>query len=271
MSIQIHDGQDSPSITSPLLTLIIPVFNEQRRIADSLYAIKDYLDAQNFTSEILIIDDGSNDLTTEVVRVIDYYCQDFKEQTNCTILENVKNVGKGYAIAKGLLSARGEIIVFTDADSSTPIDELPKLLDKLEEGFDVVVGSRNLADSVVTNRKPVRKLLSFVFHLITRISGLAPVKDTQCGFKAYRKDVAHAVANRQQTFGFCFDLEHLHIANKLDYRIAEVPIRWRDSEGSTLSLVRDSIAMFLDLFRIGWAHRNLANRGAVQNKILKSG
>lgn len=247
----------SVATEQPRLTLIIPVFNEQNRIAESLYAIKDYLDKQDYTSEIMIMDDGSSDLTTEIVRVIDFYCEDFKSQSSCHILENVKNVGKGYTIAKGLLTATGEIIVFTDADSSTPISELSKLLEKFDEGFDVVVGSRNMSESVVVARKRHRKFLSLAFHALTRISNLSPVRDTQCGFKAYRREVAREVADRQKTYGFCFDLEHLHIAKKLGYKICEVPVFWRDSDGSTLSLIRDSIAMFLDLFRISWAHRNL--------------
>jgi len=251
--------ESAASTDQPRLTLIIPVFNEQERIAESLYAIKDYLDEQEYTSEIMIMDDGSNDLTTEVVRVIDFYCQDFKAQTSCHILENVKNVGKGYTIAKGLLTAGGEIVVFTDADSSTPISELSKLLDMFDQGYDVVVGSRNMKESVVVARKTHRKILSFAFHGLTRMTNLSPVKDSQCGFKAYRREVAREVAKRQKTYGFCFDLEHLHIAKKLGYRIGEVPVYWRDSQGSTLSLISDSIAMFLDLFRIRWAHRKLKN------------
>jgi len=249
----------SKALDQPRLTLIIPVFNEQHRIADSLYAIKDYLDVQDYTSEIMIMDDGSSDLTTEIVRVIDFYCQNFKAQTRCHILENVKNVGKGYTIAKGLLIANGEIIVFTDADSSTPISELSKLLDMFDEGYDVVVGSRNMSGSIVIARKTRRKMLSFAFHWLTRVASLSPVRDSQCGFKAYRREVAREVANRQKTYGFCFDLEHLHIAKKLGYRIGEVPVYWRDSDGSTLSLIRDSVAMFIDLFRIRWTHRNLKN------------
>jgi len=253
----LHDS--SAAIDRPRLTLLIPVFNEQYRIAESLYAIKDYLDEQDYTSEIIIIDDGSNDLTTEIVRVIDFYCQDFKAQASCHILENVKNVGKGYTIAKGLLIASGEIIVFTDADSSTPISELSKLLDMFEEGYDVVVGSRNMSGSVVKERQTHRKVLSFVFHLLARIANLSPVSDTQCGFKAYDREVARKVADKQKTYGFCFDLEHLHIAKKLGYRIGEVPVYWQNAEGSTMSPMRDSISMFIDLFRIRWIHRNLKN------------
>lgn len=242
---------------TPRVSLIIPVFNEATRIADSLYEIKDFLDKQDYNSEIIIIDDGSSDLTTEVIRVIDYYCEDFKSQSSCIIQENIKNVGKGYSIAKGLLTASGQYIVFTDADSSTPISQLPDLLEKLHEGFDVVVGSRNMKGSIVLGRTALRRFLSLSFHLLTRIFCLSSLTDTQCGFKAYRREVAREIADHQRTYGFCFDLEHLYIARKLGYKLTEVPVVWTDSPGSTLSIIHDSLAMFFDIFRISWSHRNL--------------
>lgn len=239
------------------VSIIIPVYNEQERIASTLYAIKDYLSQQQYSSDIIVIDDGSQDLTTEIVRVVDHYGEEVKEQTSGAIVQNVKNVGKGYSVAKGLLLAKGDIIVFTDADSSTPIDEIEKLLAKISEGFDVVIGSRNLDASKVSNRPKTRMITSYLFNHIASILGLMRVSDSQCGFKAYRRNVARDVANRQKTFGFCFDVEHLHLASKLGYKITEVPVSWEHCTGSTISLVSDSVVMFLDLLKIRWLHRRL--------------
>ena len=222
-----------------------------------MYEIKDYLSAQSYDSQILVIDDGSSDLTTEIVRFVDLYSEEIKSQKAGVLKENVKNVGKGYSIAKGLLIAESSVIVFTDADSSTPISEIFKLLDKISEGYDVAIGSRNLPGSVVLNRPWYRTALSYGFNFVARRLGLLTVRDSQCGFKAYRRDVAMEVANRQKTYGFCFDVEHLHIADRLGYKIAEVPVEWKHDSRSTLSPLRDSVLMFIDLLRIRVIHRKL--------------
>ena len=239
------------------VTVVIPVFNEQERIAKTLYSVKDYLSQQTYSSDVMIIDDGSNDLTSEVVRVVDIYSEEVKLQNSGVLVENIKNVGKGYSIAKGLLMAKGDIIVFTDADCSTPIDELGKLINKIHEGYDVVIGSRNLKTSNVENRPMLRGLMSRSFNMLASFLGLMSVTDSQCGFKAYRRDVARDVAERQKTYGFCFDVEHIHMATKLGYKVAEVPVTWQHDDGSTLSLLNDSLSMFVDLLKIRWIHRKL--------------
>lgn len=239
------------------VTVVIPVFNEQERIAKTLYAIKDYLSMQDFCSDVLIIDDGSNDLTSEIVKVVNIYGEEVKSQKAGLLVQNVKNVGKGYSIAKGLLLAKGEIIVFTDADSSTPIEELEKLIHKIDEGFDIVIGSRTLPDSEISCRPGIRSAFSKAFNLTASLLGLVNVSDSQCGFKAYRRDCAQDIATRQQTTGYCFDVEHLHMAEKLGYKVAEVPVRWTHETGSTVSLLNDSLSMFVDLIKIRWTHRKL--------------
>jgi len=239
------------------VTVVIPVFNEQDRIAKTLYDTKDFLSAQPYNSDILIIDDGSEDLTAEVIRVVDHYGEEVKAQNSGAIIENIKNVGKGYSIAKGLLLAKGDFIVFTDADQSTPISEISKLINKLEDGYDVVVGSRNLKTSEIINRPVVRLFLSKCFNTIASLMGLLRVSDSQCGFKAYRRNAGRDVAGRQKTYGFCFDVEHIHTATKLGYRVAEVPVKWTHDDGSTLSLCNDSLSMLLDLIKIRWIHRKL--------------
>lgn len=248
---------DSP-VSDPLVTVVVPIFNEQARIADSLYKIKDYLSEQSYRADLLVIDDGSHDLSIEIVKVVDIYGAEMKDQSNGTLLENTRNVGKGYSIARGLLVAQGEYIVFTDADLSTPIEALQSVLRKFDDGYDIVIGSRNLEASEITNRPLSRKITSKAFNFIARMLGLTQVSDSQCGFKAYKREAARAIAGRQKIVGFGFDVEHLHIARKLGYRIAEVPVRWCHDENSKLSLLRDSTKMFVDLIRIRWLHRNLS-------------
>ena len=239
------------------VTVVIPVYNEQERIAASLYDIKDYLDKQEYDSNVLVIDDGSSDMTTEIVKFVDIYGSEFNSQQIGVLEENIKNVGKGYSIAKGLLLAEGDIIVFTDADCSTPISEIEKLISKIHEGYDVVIGSRHLKGSSVSGRSIGRSCLSKGFNLIARLIRLLEVKDSQCGFKAYTNEAARKIAAEQKTYGFCFDVEHLHIANKLGLKVTEVPVKWKHDKRSTVSPFSDSIAMFFELMKIRIIHRNL--------------
>jgi dolichyl-phosphate beta-glucosyltransferase len=239
------------------VTVVIPVYNEQERIAASLYDIKDYLDKQEYDSNVLVIDDGSSDMTTEIVKFVDIYGSEFNSQQIGVLEENVKNVGKGYSIAKGLLLAEGDIIVFTDADCSTPISEIEKLIEKIQSGYDVVIGSRHLKGSRVSGRGIGRSCLSRGFNFIARLIRLLEVKDSQCGFKAYTREAARKIAAKQKTYGFCFDVEHLHIAKKLNCKVTEVPVRWKHDKRSTVSPFSDSIAMLIELMKIRIIHRNL--------------
>lgn len=239
------------------ISIIIPVFNEQSRIAKTLFEIKDYLSKQTYTSDIIIINDGSNDLTTEVVKVVDIYGEEIKSQQPTVIVDNAQNVGKGYSIAKGMLIAKGDVIVFTDADASTPITEINKLLDQIDAGFDMVVGSRNLDASAVKDRSVLRHLSGRCFNLLASALGLISISDSQCGFKAYRKELALDLAQRQKTNGFSFDVEHIFMASKLGYTIKDVPVEWHHENGSTISLLSDSFSMFFDMLKIRWLHRDL--------------
>ncbi len=239
------------------VTIVIPAYNEQERIAKTLYGIKDYLSQQSYSSDIIIIDDGSQDLTSEVVRVVDIYSEEIKKQSAGELVHNFRNIGKGYSVAKGLKIAKGDVIVFTDADASTPIREIDKLIEKIQSGNDVVIGSRNLPESQIENRPLRRRLTSQLFNTTARLVGLIRVSDSQCGFKAYRKEAARVVAQHQKTYGFCFDVEHIYTATKLGLSVAEVPVAWRHEDGSKLSLLSDSLKMLVDLLKIRWIHRNL--------------
>lgn len=241
----------------PYLSVIIPAFNEQSRIADSLYAIKDYLSEQPYRSEMIVVDDGSNDLTTEIVKFIDIYGKEINEHDEGTLMENLKNVGKGYSIARGMMRASGQIILFTDADLSTPISELEKLLPEFDAGYDVVIGSRHMEESIVEKKPWYRDAMSLLFNTAVRLISVNGINDTQCGFKAYRREIAHLIAMRQRIYGFGFDVEHLYIARKSGFKIKEVAVEWKHKEGSTVDPLRDSLTMFLDLIRIRWIHRTL--------------
>lgn len=247
----------APSPEGIYLSVVIPAYNEQERIADSLYQVKEYLRAQPYRSELIVVDDGSSDLTTEVVKTIDIYGQEIHEQAPSEIVENVKNVGKGFSIARGLLKARGQIVLFTDADLSTPIEELEKLLPHFARGAAMVIGSRNTADAIVERKPFYRRIMSGALHLLARLLAVPGIRDTQCGFKAYRRETAHRVALLQQIYGFAFDLEHLYIARRLGLRIDEVGVRWAHCEGSKVHPLRDSYRMLRDMLKIRFIHRKL--------------
>ena len=239
----------------PYLSIIIPAYNEQSRIADSLYKVKDYLAAQSYQSEIIVVDDGSRDLTTEVVKFIDIYGKETKEQDEGQLMENIKNVGKGFSIARGMIKASGDIVLFSDADLSTPIEEVEKLLPWFAQGYDVVIGSRKLAESEVEKKPWYRDAMSLLFNLAVQAISVPGIKDTQCGFKAYRREAAHNIALLQRIYGFGFDVEHLYIARKQGFKIKEVAVKWEHMDGSKVDPIKDSIRMFTDLLKIRWLHR----------------
>jgi len=240
------------------LSAVIPAYNEQERIADSLYTVKDYLTEQKYRSEIIVVDDGSSDWTTEVVKTIDIYGKEIKEQDMGTVMENVKNVGKGFSVARGILKAKGRYILFTDADLSTPIQEVEKLLKYLEEGYDIAIGSRRLKESEVEKKPFYRDIMSFVFNGIVGLFAIRGIKDTQCGFKAFKKEVGQRIALLQKLYGFSFDVEQLYIAKKLGYKIKEVPVKWEHVEGSKVNPLKDALKMFFDVMKIRFLHRGLS-------------
>jgi dolichyl-phosphate beta-glucosyltransferase len=187
------------------------------------------------------VNDGSTDKTKEVVREC--------KNKNIQIIDNNENKGKGYSIKQGFLTATKEWVLFTDADLSTPIEEFDTFLRYSD--YDVMVGSRNLPDSLIVVKQPfLRSTLGKIFPFFVRLLVLPGIKDTQCGFKLFRKEAAQKIAELQTIDGFCFDVEQLVIAKKLGYSIKEVPISWHNDERSKIKIVKDSVRMFLDLVRI---------------------
>lgn len=225
------------------LSIVIPVFNEEKRIKKSLFEIISYLKnskiIKNF--EIIIVDDNSSDNTFNIVSNFD---------KKIVVLKNKKNYGKGYSIKKGILNAKYDYILFTDADLATPINEIEKMLIEIKH-FDVVIASRNLKNSKIVVKQPFyRQILGNIFPFIVRFILISNIKDTQCGFKLFKGNVAKKIFKLQTRYRFSFDVEILFIAKKKGFKIKEIPVRWIDKKGSKVNLLKDSTKMFIDLFKI---------------------
>ena len=225
------------------LSIIIPAYNEERRLPSTLRAIGEYLRRTSWEfTEILVIDDGSRDATQDVAR-----------KHGAQILANPGNRGKGYAVRNGMLKARGEWALLTDADLSSPIEELEKLWTVAEkEQADVAFGSRAVDRSLIGVRQPwFRENIGRVFNFAMRLITGLPYKDTQCGFKLFAVPAAQQIFSRQRLDGFGFDVEVLYIARKLGYRCREVPVRWNNVEGTRVSLWT-GLAAFTDPMKVRW-------------------
>ena len=228
------------------LSIIIPAFNEESRLPGTIEALKRYLGRQQFDFlEVVVVDDGSRDGTAALV-----------ERTAAIwpvmrLLSNPGNRGKGYSIRHGMLDAKGDWVLFTDADLSTPIEEVEKLLAAVDRHHaDVAIGSRALDRSLVSvHQSAMRELSGRFFNVVMRIATRLPFHDTQCGFKLFRREAAQEVFSRVQIDGFGFDVEALYIASKRGFKTVEVPVRWANVEGTKVSLA-NGLNAFADLARI---------------------
>jgi dolichyl-phosphate beta-glucosyltransferase len=224
------------------LSVIIPAYNEEERLAKSLPVILQYLQRQAYSWEIVVIDDGSRDRTSTVASTFNTF--------QMRVFRNTPNGGKGYSIRRGMLEARGQWRLFSDADLSTPIEELDKFWPYTEHGYDVVIGSRALPESELEVRQPKsRELAGRVFNTIVQTFLVPGVCDSQCGFKLFSADAAKAVFQRQTLSGFAFDVEILMLANQHGFKIKEAPVRWVNDECSKVSLA-GGLKGFLDLGRL---------------------
>jgi len=240
------------SQTAPYLSIVIPAYNEEARIASTLEAVSDFLSLQTYTSEVVISDDGSLDGTLAI-------CREFaKAHSNFKILHKEKNHGKGAAVRSGMLEASGEYVLMCDADLATPIQELDGFWEHIKEGADIVIASRPLKESHLVRRQPFyRELAGRAFNHAVRIMAVQDIYDTQCGFKLFRGEVARRIFPLCSLDGFSFDIEVLHIAQKLGFSIVEAAVHWYHQPGSKVRVLRDGLRMLSDLVRIRLRHRSL--------------
>jgi glycosyltransferase involved in cell wall biosynthesis len=230
------------------LSIVIPAFNEEGRLAESLKQIREYLNRRSMQFEVLVVNDGSTDGTAKLVeRTRDGFPE-------LRLISNPGNHGKGFSVRHGMLEARGEIALFTDADLSAPIEEADKLLAALREGgYDGAIGSRALDRSLIeVHQSRFREIAGIIFNLVVRSTIGLPFQDTQCGFKAFRMEKSRAIFELQRIKGFGFDPEILFLAQKMALRIAEVPVRWGHNPATKVRVFTDSVRMFLDLLAIRW-------------------
>jgi dolichyl-phosphate beta-glucosyltransferase len=234
------------SSVPPELSIVIPSFNEELRLPVTLADISAYIRASKRETEVIVVDDGSTDRTADVAN-------SFRgEIQRLLVIANKKNRGKGYSVRHGMLEARGRIVLFTDADLSAPIDEADKLIAALAD-HDVAIGSRALNRSLISVHQSVfREYAGIIFNFIVRAILRLPFVDTQCGFKAFRRDRCRVIFQQQRIERFGFDPELLYLARHHGLSAAEIPVRWANSPATKVSMWRDSIQMFLDVFIIRW-------------------
>ncbi len=228
-------------------SFIIPAYNEQERIGASLDALLAYLARRRWDAEVLVINDGSSDRTPEIVSRF------ARQNPAVRLLENPGNRGKGYSVRRGLGEACGDLVLFTDADLSTPIYECDKLFAALDDGADVAIGSRWMESALQAQRQPLyRQLVGRVFNLVLWLTLRLNYKDTQCGFKAFRRPAAQVLSRLQLVERWGFDAELLFLARKLGLQGREVPVEWAHDHRSKIRVFRDGLVMVADLLVVRW-------------------
>jgi len=231
---------------SPMVSIVVPAFNEAARIGDSIRKIAEFIERSPVSFELIVVDDGSADNTSEVVRQ--------SPLKGLRLVRNDENHGKGYTVRQGVLAASGKYVLFTDADLSAPIEELNKLLDvATREHADVVIGSRAVDRRFIEKHQSrLRELGGTSFNLLVRLFLGLNLHDTQCGFKLFDREKSKPIFEKLTIFGFGFDAELLFLAKQRGLVIRETPVRWSHAEGSKVRLLRDGFGMSVDLLRIRW-------------------
>jgi len=228
-------------------SIVLPAYNEGARIAGTLDRILAHATQCGWNVEVIVVNDGSSDHTAEIVR------ERAREHSGVRLLENPGNRGKGYSVRNGMLRARGDILLFSDADLSSPIEEADKLFAAIGEGADIAIGSRWMDPRLQIRRQPLlRRFLGRIFNLALRVILGLQFKDTQCGFKAFTRRSAQAIFPLQKIERWGFDPELLYLAKKFGFTAREVPVAWSHREGTRIHPLRDGIRMFGELLRIRW-------------------
>jgi glycosyltransferase involved in cell wall biosynthesis len=237
----------TPQAAQPQYSIIVPAYNERARIGGTLERILEHLNQQKWSAEIVVVNDGSRDDTNDVVS------QYAAENPQVRLIQNPGNLGKGYAVRNGMLNARGQVLLFTDADLSSPISEACKLFTALEKGADVAIGSRWLDPSLQFQRQSLkRRLMSRAYNMFTRALLTFPYRDTQCGFKAFTRRSAEMIFPLQRIKRWGFDAEIIYLAHHHKLKVAEVPVAWGHDERSKIHPWRDGIYMGLDTLKVRW-------------------
>jgi glycosyltransferase involved in cell wall biosynthesis len=228
-------------------SFIIPAYNEGARLGATLERVVGYIAAQGWNAEVVVVNDGSRDQTADLVRA----CA--QAHPELRLIENPGNRGKGYSVRNGMLNAKGEVLVFSDADLSAPIEEANKLIAALQSGADIAIGSRWLQPETQTHRQSLlRQFYGRLFNLALRVLLGLNFKDTQCGFKAFTRSAAGKVFPLQKIERWGFDPELLYLARRAGLKVQEVPVAWAHVEGTRLSPLRDGLRMFGEVLKIRW-------------------
>jgi len=238
----------------PYLSVVIPAYNEASRLPATIGKVMGYLEGLDYPYEVLVVDDGSTDATPRLAE------QAAQKHQNLRLVRNPHR-GKGFAVRTGMLQAKGRYILYSDADLSAPIEEVEKLLPYLEKKYHIAMGSREGVGSARYDEPQYRHLMGRVFNTLVRLMALPQFRDTQCGFKAFRKDAAHALFRNLHLYGdnagdvkgamvTGFDVEVLYLALKWNYKIKEVPVRWYYSKSTNVSPLKDAYRMFRDITKV---------------------
>jgi len=231
------------------LSVIIPAYNEENRLFDTLKEIDSYLRRQDYNYEIIVVNDGSKDKTCQVVENL----KDEAKIANLRLIDNKENHGKGYVVRQGMLEASGQYRLFTDADNSTSIDQIEKMWPFFKQNYQVVIGSRDVKGSIINpDQSLLRRLIGKAGNLVIQtVGGLFGIQDTQCGFKCFTKEVVENVFPKTMINRWGFDVEVLAIAKKLGYKIKEIPVIWKNDLRSTVNL-SGIIKTLFEVFQIRW-------------------
>jgi dolichyl-phosphate beta-glucosyltransferase len=240
----------SNSTQTVFLSIIIPAYNEERRLPPSLEKIFAYLQAQSYTSEVVVVENGSIDATSQVVQAFIDAHSDSDEQVRCTLLHS--SPGKGAAVKRGMLAAQGAYRFICDADLAMPIEEIAKFLPPIhaDGAFDIAIASRELPGAVRYNEPTYRHVMGRVFNFLVRLLAVPGIQDTQCGFKMFTREAALALFPLQRIDGWGFDVEVLYIAQRHGLRLIEVPINWYYQDDSRVRPIHDTINMVRELLKI---------------------
>ena len=238
-----------------LLSVIIPLYNEEKRVSDGVKTVYSCLKDKPYASEIILVDDGSSDRTKDIIRGI------AEQYPGVQIAKNEKNMGKGAAVKNGALFAKGDVILFTDIDLSVPISHIDAFIERIGQGYDVAIGSRRIKGSKIVVHQPfLREFMGRAYTFISNVVLGTHFSDHTCGMKAFKKEAARDLFTRQILERWAFDSEILYLSKKLGYKVAEVPVSWQDRAGTKVRKLKDAIVSFMEILKVRFHHRGKINK-----------